>query len=686
MINKKHSFKNEKTPVKLAIAGNPNVGKSTIFNALTGMHQHTGNWPGKTVSNATGNMKFNGNSYKIIDIPGTYSFYPHSAEEEIARDYLISNDFDAVLVVCDAGCIEKNLNFVLQVIEACENVIVCINLVDEAKRKGITVDEKALSAALGVPVIKIIAQKKEDIKRLKLFIDDYFNWNTNFQKIITSYPDYIEEEIESISSIIEQKNARFFALKILEGENYCLEKSSFENVRDIVEMSLKIKGKDFKKVKEDIIASKIKIAKNITENCVKVESENIHKKDMLLDRILTGKFTAIPIMLIMVAFVFWVTIKGANFLSDYLSEFMFFAEDKLYTLLNNINTPEILKNSIVFGGFRVLAWVVSVMLPPMAIFFPFFTILEDTGYLARIAYNLDKPFYCCNACGKQALTMCMGFGCNSVGVTGARIIDSKRERLLAIITNNFMPCNGRFPMLITFITIFFVGIEKSGEYRSVLAAILLALLIFFSVLISFLITKLLSVTLLKGVSSSYILELPSYRRPNFCKIIIRSIFDRTLFVLGRAVAVALPAGFLIWFLSNIEIGDVSILNHMAKALNPVGNVIGLDGVILLAFILGTPANEIVVPLMLMIYLESGTIAQIGDYSMIKNILLENGWDISKAVCTVLFTIFHWPCATTLLTIKKETGSVWWTLVAATVPTVVGALLCIIVSFLLKIFL
>ncbi len=686
MISKKSTFKKQKKPIKLAIAGNPNVGKSTIFNALTGMHQHTGNWPGKTVSNATGNMKLNGKVYKIIDIPGTYSFYPHSAEEEIARDYLISNNFDAVLVVCDAGCIEKNINFVLQVMEACENVIVCVNLIDEAKRKGITVDTEILSQILGIPVIKIVAQKREGISKLKSFIDNYFENKSTEHKMKINYPDYIEEEIKNISPLIKNNNSRFFALKLLEEENYIFDEQKYENIRDAVEMSLKIKGKDFKKVKEDIIASKIKVAKTISKKCVNIENKNIYRKDMLLDKILTGKYTAIPIMLIMVAFVFWVTIKGANYLSEYLSDFMFYVEDKLYSFLNSINTPNVLKNSIVFGGYRVLSWVVSVMLPPMAIFFPFFTILEDTGYLARIAYNLDKPFYKCNACGKQALTMCMGFGCNSVGVTGARIIDSKRERLLAIITNNFMPCNGRFPMLITFITIFFVGIEKESNSKSILAAALLALLIFISVLISFLITKLLSVTLLKGVASSYILELPSYRRPNFCKIIVRSIFDRTLFVLGRAVAVALPAGFLIWFLSNVHINDISILNYMSNALNPIGNVLGLDGVILLAFILGTPANEIVVPLMLMIYLQSGTITQIGDYSMIRNILCENGWDLRKAVCVVLFTIFHWPCATTLLTIKKETGSLWWTFVSALVPTAVGAFLCIIVNFLLKIFL
>ncbi len=684
MIKKKYAIKKKEKLLKVAIAGNPNVGKSTIFNALTGMHQHTGNWPGKTVSNAVGYMRGRDRVYQMIDIPGTYSLYPNSAEEEIARDFLISNDFDAVLIVCDAGCIEKNLGFVLQVTECCKNVLICVNLIDEAKKKGIVIDVKKLSKTLNIPVVDIVAHKKNGIKKLKNFIEDFFDEKHKKEPTKILYSNYIEEEIERIEKTFSNReNSRFFAIKILEGEREILKEENIEEIINSCEMSLKIKGYSLENVRNEIRHTKITKANFISQKC-KIVLENSKDKDVILDKFLTGKYTAIPIMLIMVAFVFWVTIEGANFLSGYLSNVMFFLEDKLYIFLNFIKVPNGLSDAITFGGFRILGWVVSVMLPPMAIFFPFFTILEDTGYLARIAYNLDKPFYRCNACGKQALTMCMGFGCNSVGVTGARIIDSGRERILAILTNNFMPCNGRFPMLITFITIYFLGVYKSNYYESFFAAILLALLILFAILVSFAVTKMLSVTILKGVPSSYILELPSYRKPEFSKVIVRSLFDRTLFVLGRAVAVALPAGFVIWILGNVKFQDNSILVLLSQFLNPIGVFLGLDGVILLCFILGTPANEIVVPLMLMTYLQNSTISEIGDYAFLEKVLSSNGWDIKKAVCVVIFTIFHWPCATTILTIKKETGSLKWTFFSILIPTSIGALLCIIINYLLKI--
>ena len=312
------------------------------------------------------------------------------------------------------------------------------------------------------------------------------------------------------------------------------------------------------------------------------------------------------------------------------------------------------------------------MLPPMAIFFPLFTLLEDLGYLPRIAYNLDKPFKKCCACGKQALTMCMGFGCNAAGIVGCRIIDSPRERLLAVLTNSFVPCNGRFPMIITMITAFFC----SGGVR---AALVMTAVVALSVGMTLIVTKLLSHTLLKGIPSSFTLELPPYRKPQVGKIIVRSIFDRTVFVLGRAVAVAAPAGLIIWLLSNVHIGGASLIAHAADFLDPIGHLMGLDGVILVAFILGLPANEIVVPIIIMQYLSQGTLSQLGSIAEIHSLFVANGWTRVTAVCMIMFALMHWPCSTTLLTVKKETGSMKWTILAAAIPTLAGFAACVLIN-------
>ncbi len=324
------------------------------------------------------------------------------------------------------------------------------------------------------------------------------------------------------------------------------------------------------------------------------------------------------------------------------------------------------------------------MLPPMAIFFPLFTLLEDAGYLPRVAYNLDRSFKHCSACGKQALTMCMGFGCNAADVIGCRIIDSPRERFLAILTNNFVPCNGRFPTLIAILTMFFIGTSGNAS-TSLLSALLLTLVIVIGILMTFGMTKLLSKTILKGMPSSFTLELPPYRRPQIGKVILRSILDRTLFVLGRAIIVAAPAGLIIWLMANLTIGDCSILSHCAGFLNPFAQLMGLDGVILLAFILGFPANEIVVPIIIMAYLSQGSILELDNLKDMKQLFVSNGWTYTTAISTMFFSLMHWPCSTTLLTIKKETGSWKWTALAAAIPTATGILLCIVFTFLVRLF-
>lgn len=625
----------------VAIAGNPNVGKSTVFNYLTRMHQHTGNWPGKTVANAEGWCNRSGYKYKIVDMPGTYSLMAHSAEEEIARDFICSGRAEVVVVVCDATCLERNLNLALQIGELTDRMIVCVNLLDEAKKKGIHVDIGRLSEQLKVPAIGLIARDGKGMKEL----------------------------LETIDHMMEQRNH-----KNLEPMGKETNRLMGEDSNEVVEHQQNMD----RKFQEKKVASIMNRAEEVCAACVTRKMERPDMRDRRMDKILTGKWSAYPIMMVLLLVVLWLTITGANYPSQLLAKGLFWVQDKLTDGFLYIGAPSWLHGMLVLGMYRVLAWVVAVMLPPMAIFFPLFTLLEDSGYLPRIAYNLDKPFKKCCACGKQALCMAMGFGCNAVGVTGCRIIDSPRERLIAILTNSFVPCNGRFPTLIAIITMFFVG-AGSGIKDSVLSAVLLTMFILLGVGMTLLVSRILSKTILKGLPSSFTLELPPYRRPQIGKVIIRSILDRTLFVLGRAVMVAAPAGILIWIAANILIGEQSVLNHCADFLDPFAKLLGMDGVILIAFILGFPANEIVVPIMIMTYLAQGSIMEMGNLGEMKSLFVQHGWTWVTAVCTMLFSLMHWPCSTTLLTIKKETGSWRWTLVALAMPTLAGMGLCFLVA-------
>lgn len=660
--------------IVIALAGNPNVGKSTVFNALTGMNQHTGNWTGKTVATACGTFTRNGKKYITVDLPGTYSLFTHSVEEEVARDFILSGNADACITVCDATCLERNLNLVLQIIEIMPRTVVCINLMDEARRKNICVDIPALARELGVPVVGTSARSGKGLDKLIDAVDSLKSKNPAPLEPV-HYGSGIEEALQILAPALDgiSSHPRRDALRILSGESEAPENAqeAAKSADEVIDRY----GLTQEKIRDKAVVAAVMRAEEIYKKCVTADRQH-SAADRKLDRIFTGR-AGIFAMLLLLALVLWITVYGAN----YPSELLFSAFDalgvRLRQLLSSLNAPEALTDALIDGVYRVLSWVVAVMLPPMAIFFPLFTLLEDSGYLPRVAFNLDHRFKKSGACGKQALTMCMGFGCNAAGVTGCRIIDSPRERLMAAATNGFVPCNGRFPTLISLISLFVAG-ALPAPFNSFAGAALLTLLIVLSVLMTFAACSLLSKTILRGVPSSFTLELPPYRRPQIGKVIVRSIFDRTLFVLGRAAAVAAPAGLIIWITANIKLNGTSIFSYCSDFLDPIARLFGMDGVILTAFILGFPANETVVPIMLMGYLADSSISQT-DGAALHSLLTANGWDIGTAICVIIFMLFHWPCSTTLITVKKETGSMKWTLIAALLPTVAGLILCFAVS-------
>lgn len=681
----------------IALAGNPNVGKSTVFNALTGLHQHTGNWPGKTVSNASGYFTFNNLTYKIYDLPGIYSILAHSEEEFVARDFICFGGSDVVVIVCDAGCLMRNLNLVLQVCEITDKVVVCVNLLDEAKKKKIDVDLNKLSDLLGVRVVGTSARSNVGLDELLSNIDLTFGERRKSRKV--RYNQYVEDAIKVISDAIilddSSINKRWVALNLLRDDELLRDKIEEELMIDLsdekIDNSIKqartllLDGDITINEIDDVLTESINNeASLISSKVVSYLNKDYAKKDRRLDKILTKKSTGIPIMIILFAFIFWLTITGSNYPSMLLQSALFKFENVLFNFFSYLHIPNFVNEALTHGVYRVLAWVVSVMLPPMALFFPLFTILEDIGYLPRIAFNVDGIFKKCKTCGKQALTMAMGFGCNAVGVSGCRIIDSPRERLIAILTNSFVPCNGRFPILISIITMFLVGVE-GGFWNSLLGVLILMMVIGFGIFMTFVTSSVLSKTLLKGVPSSFTLELPPYRRPQYGKVIVRSIFDRTLFVLGRAITVAIPAGLVIWCLANININGGSLLSILSNVLDPLGKLLGMDGVILLAFILAFPANEIVIPIIIMSYMSTGNLVDISNLSTLREVLVSNGWTWVTAVSVMLFSLMHWPCSTTCLTVKKETSSIKWTILSIVIPTFCGVVICLIFNALVHIF-
>lgn len=673
----------------IALAGNPNVGKSTLFNALTGLKQHTGNWTGKTVSSAFGKYTYSNDKYTVADLPGTYSLLVSSKEEAQARNFLLENRPDAVVVVVDATCLERNLNLVLQILEITDKVVVCVNLLDEAAKKKIEVNIKQLSQCLGVPVVGMCAKSGKGIKQLKEAVANIIQSKTEISPVKIEYSREIEHSISKLLPIfdsldISSKLKRCYALRLLENDDYIKSKLTDHSTELSAVLTELTQTDNKESIRDNIVNAIMKKCEYIFKKAVTLHNPSCNMRDRKIDKILTSRLTGIPIMLLLLALIFWITIVGANYPSQWLSRLFDWLSGVITGALKYINTPPVIVSLLMDGIYKTTAWVVAVMLPPMAIFFPLFTLLEDLGYLPRIAFNMDSMFKGAGCHGKQCLTMCMGIGCNACGVTGCRIIDSPRERLIAIITNSFMPCNGRFPAIIAIITVFFAG-TAAAPLNSLLTALILMLVILLGVFATMGVSKLLSLTLLKGEASSFTLELPPYRSPQIGKIIVRSILDRTLFVLGRAVVVAAPAGLIIWLLANIEVGNTSLISYATNFLDPFARILGMDGIILAAFILGFPANEIVIPIMIMLYTNTGVLTDADSLSQMLSLFTANGWTVTTALCVIVFYLMHFPCSTTCISIYKETKSLKWTLVSFFTPLLCGFLLCFIISTVSNIF-
>lgn len=676
---------------KVVLCGNPNVGKSTVFNALTGLRQHTGNWAGKTVETAKGVVRFAESEWELIDLPGTYSYLGCSPDEEVASDYLLFGEYDAAIVVCDACCLARSLVLALQTATVCRHTILCVNLLDEAEKQGIGIDLERLAHLTSLPTVGICAKTGKGLEQLNALVAATGNAEEkdgNRPPLFPTPKDRAAEAVRNTAERLRSAGCRDcvcmpVAIRLLFAGAEAQE--SLLHCSGIVDPDAKapitgclddISQEEKLRFRMALTAVEYADAEQIVQACTNGTREELAEKRLRTDRLLCSPAVGIPLMILLLFLVFYLTLCGANSPSRWLSHLLMSFEPTLAEWLFGTGLPQWLSDAVAHGMYRSLAWVVSVMLPPMAIFFPLFTLLEDLGYLPRIAFNLDRCFHRCNACGKQALCMCMGLGCNAVGVTGCRIIQSPRERMLAILTNALIPCNGRLPLLVTLISVAFSGSSGNSPFLS--AAVLAGLLVL-AVLVTLLVSKLLSCTLLRGMGSAFVLELPTFRMPRVGQVVLRSVLDRTVFVLLRAVSVAAPAGLLLWLLGNLRVDGLPLLHYGANWLDPFGRFLGMDGVILMAFLLGLPANEIVLPIMLMIYLQQGSLMDPAQAGVLAELLKHNGWSGLTAFSCALFTMFHWPCSTTILTIRKETGSLLWTVAAVLIPTAAGVTLCAFVT-------
>lgn len=701
--------------ILIALAGNPNVGKSTVFNALTGLRQHTGNWPGKTIVRAEGAFAHEGARVKVVDLPGTYSLQAGSADEEVARDFVLFGRPDVTVVVVDATRLERNLNLTLQILDITDRVVVYLNLIDEARRHGIAIDAKKLERELGVPVVAGVARSRVGIDEL---LDVAHRVATGQRSTtpfrVQHYAPAVETVVASVAKAVEDvfpgvPNSRWVSHRLLNADDAVVESVRSGELgqlhQDVSETGMVVPVAERERVLDTAHRLRWELPPDFHDSIAErnyeasrqivdaVQLKGLRKAgfdvDRTLDRVLTNRWSGFPLMLAILAAVFWLTIEGANVPSGLLASLLIeTVHPRLHDLGAMLSMPWWLSGFLFDGLYLATAWVVAVMLPPMAIFFPVFTLLEDFGYLPRVAFNLDSMFRVAGAHGKQALTMCMGFGCNAAGVVATRIIDSPRERLIAIITNNFSLCNGRWPTQILVATIF-IGAVAPAHLAGLVSATAVVGIAVLGIAVMFITSWLLTRTVLRGEATSFSLELPPYRPPRILQTLYTSMIDRTLIVLWRAVVFALPAGAVIWLVSNIQWGDMSVAGQLVSSLEPFGWLIGLNGVILLAYVVAIPANEIVIPTILMLTVlttggsgtgaGAGVMFELDSADATGELLRGGGWTVLTAVNLMLFSLLHNPCSTTIYTIYRETRSAKWTTLAALLPVAMGVIVCFLVT-------
>ncbi|MDZ4865373.1 MAG: ferrous iron transport protein B [Gemmatimonadota bacterium] len=712
----------------VALAGNPNTGKSTVFNALTGLRQHTGNWPGKTVARAEGVFALGEQRVKLVDLPGTYSLQAGSADEEVARDFVLFGQPDVTVVVLDATRVERNLNLALQILEITDRVVVVLNLIDEARRHGIGVDAARLSRRLGVPVIPAVARTGVGIPELLVAIRGVATGEiVNRPYRIERHAPEVERTLGALVPLIEAAypslpNSRWVALRLLNGDQRieaAIRSGELGTLTDadhalvgaagasaavptdtravqLLETTNQLRWQLPPGFHDAITADNFAAAETIAaESVLRGLGRARFDFDRKLDQLLTSRWFGFPLMLLILTVVFWLTVSGANVPSAMIGHLLI---DQVNPWLKGVATslgaPWWLSGFLFDGVYLATAWVISVMLPPMAIFFPLFTLLEDFGYLPRVAFNLDRLFRQAGAHGKQALTMCMGFGCNAAGVVATRVIDSPRERLVAIITNNFSLCNGRWPTQILIASIFLGALAPPALAGLASAGAVVGIAVL-GIVVMFLSSWLLTRTVLRGEATTFSLELPPYRPPRVLQTLYTSLVDRTLIVLWRAVVFAAPAGAAIWLIGNVTFGGVSVAEHLVGWLNPMGLLLGLNGVILLAYVVAIPANEIVIPTVLMLTVLTARVAGVGagdgvmfdlkSTEQVALLLRGAGWTALTGLNLMLFSLLHNPCSTTIYTIYKETGSVRWTVLATALPLGLGFIVCFLTAQLWRLF-
>jgi ferrous iron transport protein B len=702
-VLKKLGINGSRPDFTIALAGNPNTGKSTVFNALTGLRQHTGNWPGKTITRAEGSFTVSETEFRLIDLPGTYSLLSTSQDEEVARNFILFEKPDVTVIVVDATALERNLNLVLQVLQITPRAVLACNLMDEAKAHAIAIDLRGLSSALDIPVVGLSARSGSGLPQLLQAIQSVaaqppqsrkpsFSLNIDDPALRT-----VASEIETalVNMLPELPCPQWIALRLLEGDRRIIaslknnqwgtaESTQLDNVLKAAESH---RWQLDSNHRDQLVESLFQTVNTLTARYVNRDPNSRRLRwQAALDRVLTGKWTGFPVMGLMFAVVLWLTISGANVPSAMLADLLIGqGHPLLHSLAEWLHFPFWLKGVLIDGAYLAMAWVISVMLPPMAIFFPLFTLLEDFGYLPRVAFNLDHFFQKAGAHGKQALTMAMGYGCNAAGIIATRIIESPREKLIAILTNNFALCNGRWPTQILIATLF-IGSLAPAAWAGIISALAVFGIALLGIFLTFFSSWLLSRTVLKGEASVFTMELPPFRPPNFLKTLYTSLIDRTLFVLWRAIVFAFPAGIIIWLLCNLPFGNSNLATVIIQSLDPLGLWFGLSGVILLAYILAIPANEIVVPTILMLTVlvtgahdmgaGSGVLFETDDNNVLRQILTQGGWTTLTGICLMLFSLCHNPCSTTLYTIYKETQSWKWTIWSALMPTAIGLGLCL----------